>query len=110
MGSPLNYEKRSGSYKCANCEAVLFTSRGKYDSESGWPSFYRTAGGGNDNDDSFVALKEEWDGRTEISCRTCGGHLGHVFMDGPRRADLAEKDVGDVPSTDPPPRGQGPGS
>lgn len=67
--SPLNYEKRSGTYECASCSTVLFDSTGKYDSGSGWPSFWRT-------DSGNVAYKREWDGRIECSCKSCGGHLG----------------------------------
>lgn len=70
--SPLNYEKRGGQYNCANCGTHLFDAGGKYDSGSGWPSFFRTAEGN-------VSLYREWDGRIECRCGKCEGHLGHVF-------------------------------
>ena len=82
--SPLNYEKREGQYKCANCGTLLFNADGTYDSGSGWPSFFRTAEG-------KVSMYREWDGRIECRCGKCEGHLGHVFPDGPRRMDLADQ-------------------
>ena len=80
--SPLNYEKRDGLYKCAGCGAVLFDSSGKYNSGSGWPSFWKSSG--NDK----VKLTREWDGRVECSCARCDGHLGHIFLDGPKSSDM----------------------
>lgn len=76
-----NDEKREGVYRCRGCGAPLFSSDTKYESGSGWPSFYEPM------DDEHV--REETDGshamvRTEVLCATCGGHLGHVFPDGPR--------------------------
>ncbi len=76
-----NGEKRAGVYRCAGCDAELFTSETKYDSGSGWPSFYAPAEKG--------AVKESRDRshgmeRVEALCSKCGGHLGHVFPDGPR--------------------------
>ena len=91
--SPLNYEKREGVYNCANCGARLFDSRGKYDSGTGWPSFFRTAEGN-------VAMFREWDGRVECRCAKCGGHLGHVFPDGPSRKDVESSVLGSVPESD----------
>ena len=93
--SPLNYEKRSGEYLCANCGTKLFDSIGKYDSGSGWPSFYKTAAS------ERVSLKREWDGRMECTCQNCGGHLGHVFPDGPRRMDVPQEALQSLPKTDP---------
>lgn len=74
-------EKRSGTYRCAGCGAELFSSDAKYDSRSGWPSFYDALDPG--------AIEERRDTshgmvRTEIVCRNCGGHLGHLFPDGPQ--------------------------
>lgn len=80
--SPLNYEKRNGIYKCAGCGNILFDSSGKYNSGSGWPSFWKSAG--NDQ----IKLTKEWDGRVECSCANCNGHLGHVFPDGPKSSDM----------------------
>lgn len=70
--SSLNYEKRSGIYECAYCNLPLFSSAAKFDSGSGWPSFWKTVS------DNRVALKKEWDGRIECSCANCGGHLGKL--------------------------------
>ena len=79
------YNKRDGVYKCAACENPLFSSKTKYNSGSGWPSFY--------NKINAKAVKEKPDNsygmqRTEIVCAGCGGHLGHVFEDGPRPTGL----------------------
>lgn len=76
----LLYNKEKGVYSCAACGKELFTSQAKYDSHSGWPSFFKTI-----SDDS-VELKEEkgfLGGGTEVLCGRCGSHLGHVFDDGP---------------------------
>lgn len=78
--SPLNHEKRPGTFKCAGCGQSLFSSDTKYDSGSGWPSFYAPL-------DASVETKEDrsmFMSRTEVLCSGCGGHLGHVFPDGPR--------------------------
>eukprot|EP00563_Minutocellus_polymorphus_P002265 CAMPEP_0181028702 /NCGR_PEP_ID=MMETSP1070-20121207/4806_1 /TAXON_ID=265543 /ORGANISM="Minutocellus polymorphus, Strain NH13" /LENGTH=173 /DNA_ID=CAMNT_0023105963 /DNA_START=134 /DNA_END=655 /DNA_ORIENTATION=+ len=91
--SPLNYEKRDGQYKCANCGTHLFNADGKYDSGSGWPSFFRTAEG-------KVSLYREWDGRIECRCGKCEGHLGHVFPDGPRRMDVVDGVLDSIPAAD----------
>ncbi|OIQ30265.1 MAG: peptide-methionine (R)-S-oxide reductase [Bacteroidetes bacterium MedPE-SWsnd-G2] len=79
--SAFNSNKSKGTYVCAACETPLFKSEHKYDSGSGWPSFDREIKGN-------VAFSTDYNlgyGRTEEHCATCGGHLGHVFDDGPRR-------------------------
>ena len=78
--SPLNVEKRDGMFYCAGCGAPLFSSDSKYESFSGWPSFFRPIEGAVETtvDDSY-GMK-----RVEVHCAKCGGHLGHVFPDGPR--------------------------
>ena len=93
--SPLNYNKSPGTYLCANCRSPLFSSGAKYDSGSGWPSFWKTIA------PNRVTLKREWDGRIECSCAECGGHLGHVFPDGPARGTLDARELQTVPETDP---------
>ena len=77
--SPLNNEKRTGTFVCAGCRQRLFSSETKYDSGTGWPSFYQPFEGatGTTIDRSLFAV------RTEVHCARCGGHLGHVFPDGP---------------------------
>ena len=77
--SPLDKEHRTGTFACAGCELPLFQSTTKYDSGTGWPSFWAPIEGaiGTSEDRSFFAV------RTEVHCRRCGGHLGHVFDDGP---------------------------
>ena len=75
------HEKSSGMYQCAGCGADLFSSDTKFDSGTGWPSFYEPM------DEGGVELREDRShgmARTEVVCATCGGHLGHVFSDGPR--------------------------
>ena len=78
--SPLNHEKRKGVYFCAGCGTPLFDSDTKYESGSGWPSFYKPLDSAVDTttDTSHLMV------RTEVHCAKCGGHLGHVFPDGPR--------------------------
>lgn len=77
--SPLNAEKRDGRFHCAGCGAPLFEAETKYESCSGWPSFWAPLEGGvaTTTDRSHGML------RTEVHCARCGGHLGHVFPDGP---------------------------
>lgn len=78
--SPLNHEKRQGEFRCAGCDNVLFLSTDKFDSGTGWPSFVRPA------DPQCVGGKTDYRliaPRTEVHCARCGGHLGHVFGDGP---------------------------
>ena len=77
--SPLNAEKRKGTYHCAGCDQALFSSDTKYESGTGWPSFYAPIEGA-------VATRTDYKliyPRTEVHCARCGGHLGHVFEDGP---------------------------
>jgi peptide-methionine (R)-S-oxide reductase len=80
FSSPLNGEKRAGTFVCAGCRLPLFSSRGKYDSGTGWPSFFEALPGGVLTKTDFKLLVP----RTEYHCRRCGGHQGHVFNDGPR--------------------------
>lgn len=78
--SPLNFEKRKGVYRCAGCGTVLFSSAAKYESGSGWPSFYAPIA------EDALGMSEDrrfFMRRTEVHCARCGGHLGHVFDDGP---------------------------
>jgi peptide-methionine (R)-S-oxide reductase len=77
--SPLNNEHRKGTFVCAGCELPVFSSDAKYDSRTGWPSFHSPLANaiGTAPDRSFFMV------RTEVHCRRCGGHLGHVFEDGP---------------------------
>jgi peptide-methionine (R)-S-oxide reductase len=78
--SPLNHEKRTGMFRCAGCGQELFVSDTKFESGTGWPSFYAPVEGAvaTTVDRSHVMT------RTEVHCKRCGGHLGHVFDDGPR--------------------------
>ena len=78
--SPLNKEKRSGTFLCAGCGQALFSSNDKFESGTGWPSFVRPLAGavGIETDETLGMV------RTEVHCARCGGHLGHVFEDGPR--------------------------
>lgn len=77
--SPLNKEKRTGTYHCVGCDQALFTSAMKFDSGTGWPSFFTTLPGvfGTTTDNKLFMT------RTEYHCARCGGHHGHVFDDGP---------------------------
>ncbi|MGB6175226.1 MAG: peptide-methionine (R)-S-oxide reductase MsrB [Methylocella sp.] len=79
FSSPLLGEHRKGVFACAGCELPLFKSETKFDSGTGWPSFWSPIEGavGTKTDRSFLM------DRTEVHCRRCGGHLGHVFNDGP---------------------------
>ncbi len=82
--SPLNDEKRRGLFRCAGCGETLFDSSTKYESGSGWPSFWAPVEGavGTTTDTSHFMT------RTEVHCSKCGGHLGHVFPDGPQPTGL----------------------
>jgi peptide-methionine (R)-S-oxide reductase len=83
--SPLNNEHRTGTFKCAGCDWPVFSSKTKFDSGTGWPSFWAPI--------SKQAVLQRTDTslmmvRTEIHCANCGGHLGHLFDDGPRPTGL----------------------
>lgn len=82
--SPLNNEKRAGTYHCAGCDLALFDSSTKYDSGTGWPSFYDVIPGRVGTKADYKILFP----RTEYHCKRCGGHQGHVFKDGPRPTGL----------------------
>ena len=77
--SPLNKERRRGAFACAGCGLPLFSSSTKFDSRTGWPSFYRPLPRAVVTRADRGLLMD----RTEVLCRRCGGHLGHVFNDGP---------------------------
>ena len=82
--SPLEHEHRQGTYSCAGCELALYSSATKFDSGTGWPSFWQPLPNAieTSTDDSWLER------RTEVHCRRCGGHLGHVFDDGPKPTGL----------------------
>ncbi len=82
--SPLNNEHRKGIFACAGCKLDLFDSATKFDSGTGWPSFFKPLPGAVEetSDRSLFMV------RTKVSCHRCGGHLGHVFDDGPRPTGL----------------------
>ena len=84
FSSPLDQEKRKGTFACAGCDLPLFVSDTKFNSGTGWPSFYQPLANavGTSEDRSFFMK------RVEVHCRRCGGHLGHVFEDGPRPTGL----------------------
>jgi peptide-methionine (R)-S-oxide reductase len=79
FSSPLNDEKRAGNYLCAGCELPLFRSETKFESGTGWPSFYAPIDGAVGTKLDFMLILP----RTEYHCIRCGGHQGHVFDDGP---------------------------
>ena len=84
FSSPLLEEHREGTFDCAGCALPLFDSATKYDSGTGWPSFYQPL-------DNAVGEATDYEigvARTEVHCRRCGGHLGHVFNDGPQPTGL----------------------
>jgi peptide-methionine (R)-S-oxide reductase len=78
--SPLNVEKRDGMFVCAGCGQPLFSADTKYDSGTGWPSFFKPLDGAVETRTDRSLFMS----RTEVHCSRCGGHLGHVFSDGPR--------------------------
>jgi peptide-methionine (R)-S-oxide reductase len=77
--SPLNNEKRAGTFVCAGCELPLFSSETKYESGTGWPSFWKPLDNAIGTSEDYKLIMK----RVEVHCRRCGGHLGHVFEDGP---------------------------
>ena len=82
--SPLNNEHRVGTFACAGCDLALFSSATKFDSRTGWPSFWAPL-------ERAVAVRQDRSfgmSREEVHCRRCGGHLGHVFDDGPKPTGL----------------------
>ncbi|QBX43262.1 peptide-methionine (R)-S-oxide reductase MsrB [Pseudomonas fluorescens] len=82
--SPLNDEHRNGTFACAGCDLALFSSATKFDSRTGWPSFWTPL-------EHAVATRQDRSfgmSRNEVHCRRCGGHLGHVFDDGPKPTGL----------------------
>jgi peptide-methionine (R)-S-oxide reductase len=82
--SVLNAEKRKGTYNCAGCDLPLYASETKFESGTGWPSFFDVL-------PNAVGKKEDntlFTTRTEVHCRRCGGHIGHVFEDGPKPTGL----------------------
>ncbi len=84
FSSPLDHEERDGVFDCAGCGLALFSAKTKFDSGTGWPSFWRPIENAvvESRDNSFLMT------RTEVHCRQCGGHLGHVFDDGPKPTGL----------------------
>jgi peptide-methionine (R)-S-oxide reductase len=77
--SPLNREHRPGTFGCAACALPLYSSKTKFDSGTGWPSFWAPL----DHAIGTTVDRSLWEVRTEVHCRRCGGHIGHVFDDGP---------------------------
>ena len=82
--SPLNAEKRAGRYLCGGCGTQVFTSAAKYDAKTGWPSFFEAI----DSNVSEVTERRLFGPSIAVNCHTCGGHLGHVFADGPPPSGL----------------------
>lgn len=84
FSSPLNREKRAGVYRCAGCRLPLFKGEAKFESGTGWPSFWQPLPGSVGTKVDYKLLVP----RTEYHCQRCGGHQGHVFKDGPRPTGL----------------------
>lgn len=82
--SPLNQDKRHGTFACAGCDLPLFSAAAKFESYTGWPSFFRPLPDAVATSQDHAYFME----RTEVHCRRCGGHLGHVFPDGPAPTGL----------------------
>jgi len=82
--SPLEYEHRRGIYSCAGCNLGLFSSTTKFESGTGWPSFYAPLPNAVRTKADYALIEQ----RNEVHCRRCGGHLGHVFDDGPKPTGL----------------------
>ena len=82
--SPLIGEHRAGTYYCAGCQLALFSSKTKYDSGDGWPSFWTPLPDAVATRSDYELIEE----RTEVHCRRCAGHLGHIFNDGPAPTGL----------------------
>ena len=82
--SPLNDEKRSGIFVCVGCGLALFPSKFKFDSGTGWPSFFDVLPGHVETKTDFLLIAP----RTEYHCARCGGHHGHIFKDGPKPTGL----------------------
>jgi peptide-methionine (R)-S-oxide reductase len=84
FSSPLISETRRGTYRCAGCDLALFSSKTKYDSGDGWPSFWNVLANATRTQADYALIEP----RTEVHCRQCGGHLGHIFDDGPAPTHL----------------------
>jgi peptide-methionine (R)-S-oxide reductase len=84
FSSALIAEKRTGIYRCAGCSLALFSSKTKYDSGDGWPSFWDVLPNATRTQADYALVEQ----RTELHCRQCGGHLGHIFDDGPAPTHL----------------------
>ena len=84
FSSPLDHEKRKGIFACAGCALDLYSSDTKFDSGTGWPSFWKPLPHAVEE----TADRSLFMDRTKVSCRRCGGHLGHVFDDGPKPTGL----------------------
>jgi peptide-methionine (R)-S-oxide reductase len=94
--SPLNYGSfDGGSFTCAYCGNLLFDATAKYDSGTGWPSFWRSA------EASSVDYKREFGGGLECQCRRCSSHLGHIFLDGPTPGSVEAEVLASSPESDP---------